>query len=41
MKLDLRFGVMRCKEFYMKDAYSFDLSDNEAKNHTIKCFILI
>ena len=26
-----RFGVMRCKEFYMKDAYSFDLSDKEAK----------
>ena len=26
-----RFGVMRCKEFFMKDAYSFDLSDEEAK----------
>ena len=26
-----RFGVMRCKEFYMKDAYSFDLSDDDAK----------
>ena len=25
-----RFGVMRCREFYMKDAYSFDLSENEA-----------
>ncbi len=25
-----RFGVMRCKEFFMKDAYSFDLSDKEA-----------
>ena len=25
-----RFGVMRCKEFYMKDAYSFDLPDEEA-----------
>ncbi len=25
-----RFGVMRCREFYMKDAYSFDLSDEEA-----------
>ena len=33
-----RFGVMRCKEFYMKDAYSFDVSDEEAKNLTIKCF---
>ena len=28
-----RFGVMRCKEFYMKDAYSFDLNDNEAKSY--------
>jgi len=26
-----RFGVMRCKEFFMKDAYSFDISDEEAK----------
>ena len=25
-----RFGVMRCREFYMKDAYSFDLSIDEA-----------
>ena len=25
-----RFGVMRCREFYMKDAYSFDLSDEDA-----------
>ena len=25
-----RFGVMRCREFFMKDAYSFDLSDEEA-----------
>jgi len=25
-----RFGVMRCREFYMKDAYSFDLSENES-----------
>ena len=25
-----RFGVMRCREFYMKDAYSFDLSDDDA-----------
>ncbi len=25
-----RFGIMRCREFYMKDAYSFDLNDNEA-----------
>ncbi len=25
-----RFGIMRCREFYMKDAYSFDLSDQDA-----------
>ena len=25
-----RFGVMRCREFYMKDAYSFDLSETDA-----------
>ena len=25
-----RFGIMRCREFYMKDAYSFDLNDQEA-----------
>jgi prolyl-tRNA synthetase len=25
-----RFGVMRCREFLMKDAYTFDLSDEEA-----------
>jgi len=33
-----RFGVMRCKEFYMKDAYSFDLSDEEAKSSYDKMF---
>ena len=25
-----RFGIMRCREFYMKDAYSFDLNDEQA-----------
>ena len=25
-----RFGIMRCREFYMKDAYSFDISDDDA-----------
>ena len=25
-----RFGIMRCREFYMKDAYSFDINDEEA-----------
>ena len=33
-----RFGVMRCREFYMKDAYSFDLSDDDAKNSYNKMF---
>ena len=33
-----RFGVMRCKEFFMKDAYSFDLSDEEAKKSYNKMF---
>jgi len=33
-----RFGVMRCKEFFMKDAYSFDLNDNEAKKSYNKMF---
>ncbi len=33
-----RFGVMRCKEFYMKDAYSFDLTDEAAKKSYNKMF---
>jgi len=33
-----RFGVMRCKEFYMKDAYSFDLNENDAKKSYNKMF---
>ena len=33
-----RFGIMRCREFYMKDAYSFDLNDEEAKNSYNKMF---
>ena len=33
-----RFGVMRCKEFYMKDAYSFDINDEEAKKSYNKMF---
>ena len=33
-----RFGIMRCREFYMKDAYSFDLSDEEAKKSYNKMF---
>ena len=34
-----RFGIMRCREFYMKDAYSFDLNDEEAKYSYNKFFI--
>ena len=33
-----RFGVMRCKEFYMKDAYSFDLTEENAKKSYNKMF---
>jgi len=33
-----RFGVMRCKEFFMKDAYSFDLNDDAAKKSYNKMF---
>ena len=33
-----RFGVMRCREFFMKDAYSFDLDDKEAKISYNKMF---
>ena len=33
-----RFGVMRCKEFYMKDAYSFDSTDDDAKKSYNKMF---
>jgi len=34
-----RFGIMRCREFYMKDAYSFDLNDQEAKFSYNKFFL--
>jgi prolyl-tRNA synthetase len=33
-----RFGVMRCREFFMKDAYSFDLNDANAKVSYNKMF---
>ena len=33
-----RFGIMRCREFYMKDAYSFDVSEEEAKKSYNKMF---
>jgi prolyl-tRNA synthetase len=33
-----RFGVMRCREFYMKDAYSFDLDEETAKVSYNKMF---
>ena len=34
-----RFGIMRCREFYMKDAYSFDISDEEALFSYNKIFL--
>ena len=34
-----RFGIMRCREFYMKDAYSFDLNDDEASFSYNKFFL--
>ena len=34
-----RFGIMRCREFYMKDAYSFDISDEEASYSYNKFFL--
>ena len=34
-----RFGVMRCREFYMKDAYSFDIDDEEATYSYNKFFL--
>ena len=34
-----RFGIMRCREFYMKDAYSFDISDEEANFSYNKFFL--
>ena len=33
-----RFGIMRCREFYMKDAYSFDLNNEDAKKSYNKMF---
>ena len=34
-----RFGIMRCREFFMKDAYSFDLNDEEANFSYNKFFL--
>jgi len=34
-----RFGIMRCREFYMKDAYSFDIDDEEANFSYNKFFL--
>ena len=34
-----RFGVMRCREFYMKDAYSFDLNDDLGEYSYNKFFL--
>tara|TARA_B100001996_G_scaffold382563_1_gene374723 strand:+ start:229 stop:1542 length:1314 start_codon:yes stop_codon:yes gene_type:complete len=33
-----RFGVMRCREFFMKDAYSFDIDESSAKKSYNKMF---
>jgi prolyl-tRNA synthetase len=33
-----RFGIMRCREFYMKDAYSFDINDEDGKKSYNKMF---
>jgi len=33
-----RFGVMRCREFFMKDAYSFDVNDEEGLKSYNKMF---
>ena len=34
-----RFGIMRCREFYMKDAYSFDINDEDAQFSYNKFFL--
>ena len=34
-----RFGIMRCREFYMKDAYSFDVNDDDAVYSYNKFFL--
>ncbi len=34
-----RFGVMRCREFLMKDTYSFDATEDDAKNSYKKMFL--
>ncbi len=34
-----RFGIMRCREFYMKDAYSFDINDEQANFSYNKFFL--
>ncbi|MDC3207850.1 hypothetical protein OA967_00955 [Candidatus Pelagibacter sp.] len=36
-----RFGIMRCREFYMKDAYSFDITDEEALFSYNKFFFVL
>ena len=39
-----RYGVMRCREFLMKDNYSFDISKNDAEksyNNMFKCYLEI
>ena len=39
-----RYGVMRCREFLMKDNYSFDISKNDAEksyDNMFKCYLEI
>ena len=34
-----RFGVMRCREFLMKDTYSFDLTKEDARKSYLRMFV--
>ncbi len=34
-----RFGIMRCREFFMKDAYSFDITNDDANFSYNKFFL--
>ena len=36
-----RFGVMRSREFIMKDAYSFDISEDGMRKATLQCMMPI
>ena len=34
-----RFGIMRCREFLMKDTYSFDLNEKDAETSYYKMML--